>query len=304
MKHVLVRQAIAASDETGRGSRLGLIAAVTAFLTWGIYPLFFKQLASVNSGEILAHRIVWSVTILMLGLALYPTARRQLRNLRRLRNLAIGAVTAALISINWFSFIHAVNTDRVLEASLGYFLIPVVNAALGAVFLGERLNLFKKAAVLVALGGVISAFLISGVLPVFALAISLSFGIYGLMRKLSPLDAYSGLFLETLVLSPFAFAYLLAFGTPLAEYPLEVMTLLVFAGVMTLIPLLCMVVAARRLEYATLGFVQYLTPLTQFAIAILVYNEHVSDAQLVTFCTVAVAVVLFMYGSLLRRETE
>lgn len=280
----------------------GLIAAVVAFMTWGIYPLFFKQLASVSSGEILAHRVLWSAVILMLGFAVYPSARRQLREVYRARNLMIGAITATLISINWFSFIHAVNTDRILEASLGYFLIPVVNAALGAVFLAERLNQFKRVAVFVALSGVVAAFWISGTLPVIALAISLSFGTYGLVRKLSPLNAYNGLFLETLLLSPVALGFLMLFGVPLTDHPLHITALLVLAGVMTLIPLLCMVVAARKLEYATLGFVQYLTPVTQFAIALLVYVEPISDAQLVTFGTVGVAVVLFLTGSLERSD--
>ncbi len=272
-----------ANSDTGTG----IAAAVIAFLTWGLYPLFFKSLASVASVEILAHRIVWSCAILALGFLLIPSVRRGLAALTRRRNIGIGTASAALISINWFCFIHAVTTDRILEASLGYFLIPVVNALFGAIFMGEVLNPAKKLAVAVAFSGIALVFVISGIVPVIALSIALSFGTYGMVRKLSPLDSPSGLFLETLLLSPVALIYLALSGVPMTAQPVHIAVLLVLAGVMTLIPLLSMVIAARRLEYATLGFLQYLTPITQFALA---------------FGTVMLAVPIFLYGSLSARR--
>lgn len=280
----------------------GYAAAVIAFMTWGLYPLFFKQLGSVASAEILAHRILWSCAILLTVFVLIPAARRNLSALRNPRNLVIRLISAALISINWFCFIHAVNTDRILEASLGYFLIPVVNALLGAIFLGETLHGAKKLAVFVAFTGIASIFFISGTVPVIALAIAISFGSYGLVRKVSPLDSSSGLFLETILLSPIALVYLQLCGVPLVQYPPEVIVFLVLAGVMTLIPLLCMVVAARLLEYTTLGFLQYLTPATQFTIAVAIYKEPISPEQTIAFGTVTVAVILYVYGSLPTRQ--
>lgn len=282
----------------------GLTAAVIAFLTWGLYPLFFKQLSSVASAEILAHRIVWSCLILLVGVLLVPSARRALGALRKPQNIAIGLASATLISVNWFSFIHAVNTDRILEASLGYFLIPVVNALFGALFLGEVLNPAKKLAVGVAFCGIAGIFIATGIVPVIALAIALSFGTYGLVRKLSPLDSPSGLLLETLLLSPIALGYLALFGTSMAAHAPGISMLLVLAGIMTLIPLLSMVIAARRLDYSTLGFLQYLTPVTQFTIAIFVYGETLSLERAVAFGTVGVAVTLFLYGSLPARRLQ
>lgn len=287
-----------ANSDTG----IGIVAAVIAFLTWGLYPLFFKSLASVTSVEILAHRIVWSCAILALGFVLIPSVRRGLAALTRLRNIGIGTASAALISINWFCFIHAVTTDRILEASLGYFLIPVVNALFGAIFIGEVLNPAKKLAVTVAFSGIALVFVISGIVPVIALSIALSFGTYGMVRKLSPLDSPSGLFLETLLLSPVALIYLALFGVPMTAQPVHIAVLLVLAGVMTLIPLLSMVIAARRLEYATLGFLQYLTPVTQFALAVGVYGEAITLERAIAFGTVMLAVPIFLYGSLPARR--
>ena len=276
----------------------GITTAVVAFMTWGLYPLFFKSLVSVVSVEILAHRVLWSCLILVMGFVLIPGLRCGLRGLRRHHNIGLGLVSAALISINWYCFIYAVTTDRILEASLGYFLIPVVNAVFGSLFVGELLNPPKKLAVVVAFSGIALIFLVSGIVPIIALSIALSFGSYGMIRKLSPLDSQSGLFLETLLLSPFAIVYLFFWGIPMSEHPPQIMMLLMLAGAVTLIPMLSMVIAARRLEFATLGFLQYLTPVTQFVIAVGLYDEPVTLERLIAFGTVMLAVPIFLYGSL------
>ncbi|MEP4258336.1 MAG: EamA family transporter, partial [Rhizobiaceae bacterium] len=153
-------------------------------------------------------------------------------------------------------------------------------------------------AVAVAFSGIAVVFLISGAVPVIALSIALSFGSYGMVRKLSPLDSPTGLFLETLLLGPAALGYIALFGVPLGAQPAPITVLLMLAGVMTLIPLLSMVIAARRLEYATLGFLQYLTPVTQFAIAVGFYDEPITLERLIAFGTVMLAVPVFLYGSL------
>ncbi|MEP6018748.1 MAG: EamA family transporter RarD [Paracoccaceae bacterium] len=276
----------------------GLVAAVIAFLTWGLYPLFFKLLSSVAPIEILAHRVLWSCLILAVGFLLTLGPRASLRAFGNRRNIGIAVVSASLISVNWFCFIYAVTNDQILEASLGYFLIPVVNALFGALFLGEALNVAKRLAVAVAFSGIAVVFLISGAVPVIALSIALSFGSYGMVRKLSPLDSPTGLFLETLLLGPAALGYIALFGVPLGAQPAPITVLLMLAGVMTLIPLLSMVIAARRLEYATLGFLQYLTPVTQFAIAVGFYDEPITLERLIAFGTVMLAVPVFLYGSL------
>ncbi|MEP0942812.1 MAG: EamA family transporter RarD [Paracoccaceae bacterium] len=276
----------------------GLVAAVIAFLTWGLYPLFFKLLSSVAPIEILAHRVLWSCIILAAGFLLTLGPRASLRAFGNRRNIGIALVSASLISVNWFCFIYAVTNDQILEASLGYFLIPVVNALFGALFLGEALNAAKRLAVAVAFSGIAVVFLISGAVPVIALSIALSFGSYGMVRKLSPLDSPTGLFLETLLLGPAALGYIALFGVPLGAQPSPIAVLLMLAGVMTLIPLLSMVIAARRLEYATLGFLQYLTPVTQFVIAVGLFDEPITLERLIAFGTVMLAVPIFLYGSL------
>ena len=146
--------------------------------------------------------------------------------------------------------------------------------------------------------GIALTFLVSGIVPIIALSIALSFGSYGVVRKLSPLDSQSGLFLETLLLSPFAIGYLVFSGIPMSEHPPQIMMLLMLAGIATLIPMLTMVIAARRLEYATLGFLQYLTPVTQFVIAVCLYDEPITIERLFAFGTVMLAVPIFLYGSL------
>ncbi|MEO9515232.1 MAG: EamA family transporter RarD [Paracoccaceae bacterium] len=274
------------------------MAAVIAFLTWGLYPLFFKLLSSVAPIEILAHRVLWSCIILAAGFLLTLGPRASLRAFGNRRNIGIALVSASLISVNWFCFIYAVTNDQILEASLGYFLIPVVNALFGALFLGEALNAAKRLAVAVAFSGIAVVFLISGAVPVIALSIALSFGSYGMVRKLSPLDSPTGLFLETLLLGPAALGYIALFGVPLGAQPSPIAVLLMLAGVMTLIPLLSMVIAARRLEYATLGFLQYLTPVTQFVIAVGLFDEPITLERLIAFGTVMLAVPIFLYGSL------
>lgn len=275
--------------------RLGYASAVLAFATWGIYPLFFKQLSRFGVIEILSHRVVWSFVILLIGFIALSHLRSALRQIRAPGCFASVLLSTLFISINWYCFIYAVSAGRVLEASLGYFLIPVVNTIFGIVFFGERLNRLKTIAVAISCAGIVVAFMVAEIAPFIPVCIALSFGAYVLMRKRSALDSATGLFFETLLLCPFAMVFLLiADTTPLSA---TVDTgLLVFSGVITLLPLFAMVVAARRIEFNTLGFLQYITPIGHFLIAVFVYEETISLGYGLAFATTWIAIALYVFG--------
>lgn len=284
---------------TRNDQRIGFASAIFAAATWGAYPLFFKQLAVFGAAEIVAHRILWSFIILLLIFIAMSRLRIALR-MACAPGRIIGVFFATVfLSINWYCFIYAINTERVLEASLGYFLLPVVNTIFGVVFFAERLNHLKIAATVIACCGIITAFVVAGVLPIISIILALSFGAYGILRKRSELDSASGLFLETLVLCPFALAFLFIPGTPTTA--LSAMAAidagwLILSGVITLLPLFTMVVAARRIEYNALGFVQYLTPIGHFLIAVLVYEENISMGYAIAFATAWLAILLYLVG--------
>lgn len=284
--------AFPASDD----KRIGYASAVLAFATWGIYPLFFKQLAHFGAIEILAHRILWSFVILLIGFIAMSRLRGALCRLREPGCFAGVLLATVFMSVNWYCFIYAVNSDRVLEASLGYFLIPVVNAIFGMTFFNERLNRLKIAATVISCGGIVAAFIAADIVPLISLSIALSFGAYGLMRKRSSLDSATGLFLETLVLCPFALAFLSVWGGRVILPSALDAGLLFFSGVITLIPLFFMVAAARRIEFNTLGFLQYITPIGHFGIAVLIYDEVVSLGYGIAFATTWLAIALYALG--------
>ena len=283
--------------------RLGYVSAVLAFTTWGMYPLFFKQLSDFGVVEILSHRVVWSFVILVIGFITRSHLRTVLGQIRapgRFRNVLLSTI---FISINWYCFIYAVSTDRVLEASLGYFLIPVVNTVFGMIFFGERLNGLKVLAATVAFGGIAAAFMVAEIVPFISVCIALTFSIYGLMRKRSELDSATGLFFETLLLCPFAVAFLFISDTVLFPSAVDA-GLLVFSGVITLLPLFAMVVAARRIEFNTLGFLQYITPIGHFLIAVFVYEENISLGYGLAFTTTWIAIALYLCGFACSRNNH
>ncbi len=276
--------------------RIGYASAILAFSTWGVYPLFFKQLGGFGVVEILAHRVVWSFVILFIIFAAASRLRVVLREMRAPGCFAEVLPATVFMSINWGCFIYAVNSDRVLEASLGYFLIPVVNTIFGMVFFGESLNRLKIAAAVVSCGGIVMVFIIAEIVPLISLCIALSFGAYGLMRKRSRLDSATGLFLETLVLCPFALAFLFIAGVAVTSLGALDAGLLIFSGVMTLVPLFAMVTAARRIKFNMLGFLQYITPIGHFLIAVLIYEEDVGFGYGLAFTTTWIAIALYIFG--------
>lgn len=268
-------------------SRVGVFFGLAAYLTWGSFPVFFKALDGAAPLEIVCHRIVWSVVLL----CVLVTVRRQLGGvLSALRNRQVLLTlcgSTLLIATNWLVFIYAIQHDEVLQSSLGYFITPLISVLLGYLFLRERLNRWQLCSVLLALSGVLNLAFHHSRFPWIALILATTFGLYGLLRKVVRVEAMVGLTVETLLLGPVACAYLVYLATQhdsaFLAGTLRLDLLLPLSGVVTAIPLLLFVAAARRLQLATIGFLQYITPSLHFILAVGLYNEPFSQGHLLSF---------------------
>ncbi|AZC21181.1 MULTISPECIES: EamA family transporter RarD [Pseudomonas] len=267
--------------------RRGYILGLTAYIIWGLFPLYFKAIASVPAVEIIVHRVLWSALFggLLLMVWKHPGWWRELRD--NPRRLAILALSGTLIAANWLTYVWSVNNGRMVEASLGYYINPLINVLLGMLILGERLRRLQWLAVLLAAVGVAQQVWQLGSLPWVSLALALSFGFYGLIRKQAPVKALPGLVVETWMLVPIALAWLLlhpdASSAHAAFWASSQAWWLVAAGPVTLIPLVCFNAAARDLPYTTLGFLQYLAPTLVLLQAVLLFGEQLSSSTLVAF---------------------
>lgn len=278
-------------------ARRGVVFGLLAYGSWGFFPLFFKALAAVPPLEVLAHRIVWSALFLLA----YLGARGRLRDLaavaRDRRTLLTLTATTALIAVNWYVFIWAVARGHVLQASLGYYINPLVNVVLGFLCLGERLRPAQRWCVLLAAAGVTWLGVSFGRVPLIALVLAGSFGLYGLLRKTVRADAPTGLACETLLLLPAALALLLharSTGQLVFRHAgARTDLLLLAAGPLTALPLMWFADAARRLRLATLGFLQYISPSLQFALAVAVFGEPFTPAHRVAFACIWLALALY-----------
>lgn len=280
--------------DTQRG---GIALGLTAYVLWGVMPLYFKLLQSVQPTEIVAHRIIWS--LLLLGLV--ATLWRRWSGIRA----ALGTgmvlmtllVTASLIAINWLVYIYAVVSGHVLEGSLGYYLNPLVNVMFGVFLLKERLTRGQVFACLLAGAGVAVLAAGAGAGLWISLTLALSFASYGFLRKVAPVDALEGLWVETLVLAPLSLAWiahLQAQGTAgFGHQSGTIDLLLILGGAVTALPLLLFTAAAKRLPYSTLGFLQYIAPSLQFLLAVLVFHEPFGQVQALCFAAIWTALAIF-----------
>ncbi|GAA4011650.1 EamA family transporter RarD [Actimicrobium antarcticum] len=281
-----------------------MLFAATAYIIWGLFPLYFKALQAIAPTQILLHRMVWSLLLMLCVLAW----RRQwgwLRDVaRQPKVLASFALSAVLLSTNWFIYIWAVNNGRIIDSSLGYFINPLVNVLLGYLLLGERLRFGQWIAVALAACGVAWLTWQSGHPPWIGLALALSFGVYGLMRKTAKLGPLEGLSLETLLLFPFALGYLgwltLHHQNAFLSASATSQWLLVAAGPITAIPLLLFAAGARRIPMSTLGLLQYLGPTLQLLLGVLLYNEPFGQDRLIGFIAIWSALVVYSGEGILR----
>jgi chloramphenicol-sensitive protein RarD len=284
--------------EWGRRRALtGVIYAVGAFTIWGVIaPLHFKLLAGVPPLEILAQRIVWSC-VLAVGLIAAQGLWGDVRRALRPATLPLLCLSALLVGVNWFIYIWAITTGHLVEASLGYFINPLVNVVLGIAFLGERLTRLQKAACALAALGVLVMAIAAGVIPWIALSLGISFGFYGLIRKSIKVDPLVGFFVETLVLLPFSGGYvlwLLASGTSaMLRGDLRLDLLLVLTGGTTSAPLIWFAAAAQRLKLSTVGLLQYVAPSLLLALGLFVYGEPFTAVDAVAFGAIWTALALY-----------
>ncbi|MDD9156084.1 EamA family transporter RarD [Aliivibrio sp. S4TY2] len=289
-------------------TRQGVFFALGAYTIWGIAPIYFKTISEVSPFEILSHRVIWSFFFLAGLLCLSKGWKTVSNTLKDKKKMAYLATTGLLIGTNWLIFIWAVTTNHMLNASLGYFINPIFNVMLGMVFLGERLRKLQWLAVTFAVIGVIIQLVTFGSIPIVALALACSFGFYGLLRKKVAMDAQSGLFIETLVMLPIAAVYLLFIAdSPTSDFAANPMTLnllLIAAGIITTVPLLCFTGAATRLKLSTLGFFQYIGPSLMFVLAVGLYGEEFSADKAITFVFIWGALIVFTTDAILFRKKK
>ncbi|WP_417344728.1 EamA family transporter RarD [Ferrimonas sp.] len=287
--------------------RQGIIFALMAYSMWGFAPIYFKAIDAVPATEILMHRVIWSFALMALLVAFtgqLGAVRQLLRNPKQLWTLV---ATAILVAGNWLIFIWAVNSGRMLEASLGYFINPLVNVALGMLFLGERLPKMQLAAVVVAVIGVVVELIQFGSLPWISLALAVSFGLYGLLRKKVALQSVTGLFVETSLMLPVALLFWWQLDSPTADLTgngLELNLLILAAGVVTTLPLLAFAAAAVRIPFYMLGLFQYIGPSLMFVLATTLYGETLDPAMLTTFCFIWAALLMFTLDLWRRSRTK
>lgn len=277
--------------------RRGYLLGLSAYLIWGLFPLYFKAIEQIPALEIIMHRILWSAIFgaALLLLWKHPGWWTELRS--NPRRLAVLTLSGALIATNWLVYVWSVNNGRMLEASLGYYINPLVNVLLGMLLLGERLRRLQWLAVGLAGVGVAQQLWQLGSLPWVSLVLAFSFGFYGLIRKQTAVQALPGLVVETWLLLPIAIAWLLLSPDSASRQP-ELWSSssalwLMAAGPITLLPLLCFNAAARHLPYTTLGFLQYLAPTLVLLQAVLLFGEHLGTSQLLSFICIWAGLLVY-----------
>ncbi len=281
--------------------RAGLLLAAAAFIFWGLTPFYFKAMPTVSPLEIVSHRIIWSTFILaalllIINRKFFKSAISQLKR----HGLALG-IGATLLSVNWLTYIYAVSNGKVLEASLGYFINPLVNVALAAIILKEKLSRIQMFAVLLATIGVTQEIFRFGQFPTLAMIMAGTFGIYGLIRKKVNIGGSEGLLIETLLLLPFAAGYLLYLNRHerLAFLSHDSLTtcLLLSAGLVTTLPLIWFISATKKLNYSIVGMMQYIAPTMMGILGYWIYKEGFPPGRLITFSLVWFGLLLVVVES-------
>lgn len=280
---------------------LGGIAAAGSYILWGVMPIYWKLINGATPKEVLAHRIIWSFVFMILVLLVTRNMQTMLKDLRRLvqspKRLMIMIGASIFITLNWYTFISAVSHGHIIQASLGYYINPLVSVLLGIIFLKERLSLWQIFSFVLALIGVLFLTLQVGTFPWISLTLALSFGIYGLLKKTVKLGAMSGLTIETMIITPVALIYLLGFdptsGTSFNTHHMGLALLLIGAGVVTAIPLLLFAAGANRISLTMIGFFQYIAPTLMLILGTLLYHEAFDTTHLFSFILIWVALVIF-----------
>ncbi len=280
----------------------GALYALLAFGIWGLYPLYLRELASVSSAEIVLHRSVWSLAFLLGVLAVLRRWAWLAALLKSPRQMLMPLASGLLLALNWLMYVYAVQSAQVVEASLGYFINPLISVCLGVLVLRERLQRVQWVAVAFAAAGVMWLTWHTGRLPWLGLALAVTFAVYGLLRKTSALGPLEGLTLETLLIAPLVLPWLIGItwsGTgALATGSPTLVLWLVMAGPLTAVPLMMFAAAARRLKLATVGLFQYLSPSLQLAIGVAVFGEPFDSQRLAGFVLIWTGLAVYTAHSL------
>ena len=289
-----------ATPDAAKGVGFGL----AAYTLWGCFPIYFALFEGVPSYEVLVHRIVWSCVFLAIVVSFLGRWKPITAALARPKKLGFVFGCAVFIALNWGVYIYAVETRHVLQASLGYFLTPLVNVGLGMLVLRESITRLQIVAVALATIAILYQLFLLGVVPWITLVLAFSFGTYSLLRKQVELDGLSGLFVETLLLLPvglLALGFLGSAGESHFNDNITIALLLMSSGIVTAIPLLFFAGAARRLRLATVGFLMYINPTLQFFIALFVFDEPMSGEKLASFVMIRVALGLYSWSAWIGR---
>lgn len=290
--------------------RKGLIYACVCYLIWGLFPIYWIPLLQqpIGADQLLAQRIVWAAVLAVLAVLLWRKGPELRTACARPQTLAAFAACALILGFNWLLYLYAITRHQVLQASLGYFISPLISVLLGRLFLGETLKRSQQLAIVCAAVGVVWLATLGGQMPWLALGLAVSFGCYGLIRKLSPLPALTGFALESLMLFPFALLYLLwqhqQGGLVFAQLPALPLALVVGSGAVTMGPLLLFAAGARRIRLSTLGMVQYISPTLQFVVGLTLFDEVFDLHRFAGYVWVWVGVGLFIWGSRPQRAVR
>ena len=296
-----------APDGDQRMKNHGAWYAAAAYLMWGFMPVYLKQLQEVPAVQILLHRVIWSFLFLALIILLRREGHALLQVLHNGKVLRLYFIAAVLLAGNWLAYIWGVNSSQIVETSLGYYINPLVSVALSVIFLKERLRAFQWASIGLAAVGVLYLTLQYGRVPWLALFIASSFGLYGLVKKLSPLGSLHGLTMETAMLFLPALSALMWIETSgsgaMGSLSAVKLVILAFIGIVTAVPLLLFASAARRIPLSLMGILQYLSPTTQFLLGVLVYHEPFTPQRLIGFGFVWLALLFFWLESFIHNRS-
>ncbi|EPE37179.1 rarD protein (plasmid) [Candidatus Photodesmus katoptron] len=283
--------------------REGFFLAISAYMIWGgITPIYFNALSNISSLELLSHRIIWSFLLLIPVVHFSSHWDSVFNTIKSIKTIGYLVLTATLISSNWLIFILAISTNRMLDASLGYYINPLFNVLLGLIFLKERLRKMQWLAVFLVVCGVLVQCITFGSIPVISILLAMTFGIYGLLRKKINLDVNTGLFIEVMIMLPIAIGYLFFITesqtSNLMRNSTSLNFLLITSGIITILPMLCFIGSARKLKLSTLSFFQYIAPSLIFLLAVLKYDEIFSIDKIITFSLIWVAMIIFAFDGM------
>lgn len=288
----------------------GVLAAMTAYVIWGLVPIYWKQLGMVGSDEIITSRIIWSFVLTFLFVIVIRQRKNLMSDIRLLwgNQKSFWSLVAAayLISINWYVFIWAVNNNHIVETSMGYYINPLVSVLLGYIFLKERLSKAQLVAFVIATIGVLILVISNGQFPFVALSLALSFGIYGLLKKQVKIDATRGLVIETFFILPVAvvyYIYLFFNGkSVLIDFDPVIFLYLIGTGAITAIPLVLFAIGAQNIPLYLVGFFQYIAPTMTLIIGVLVYDEKFGGIELLAFSFIWLAIIIFSYATIIESK--